>query len=435
MTDRIHLGWFLDGFRAPAWNRQWSGTSTRDWPTGRFYTDMARDLERGCFDYFMLEDSNYVPDVYGASTEVYLKYGQRAPKHDPTILAALISQATEHIGVIATVATTEISPFRLARVMQTLDHASAGRIGWNVVTGSNDRAAQNFGFDAQPPHDARYDMADEFIAAVRALWDSWDDGAVAMNEETGVYVDSSKVHPVDFVGEHYSTRGPLNTIPGPQRHPILVQAGVSPRGQKFSARHSDSIIATGSDVASMKQLRANIRAHAEAVGRNPDDIKVLFLIEPILGDTDAEARDRAERKKAEQNRMLDFGLSSLASVTTTDFSKFDPDEPLPLDLTTNGHQGQLHDMVASRKPLRELAGGATAGAEEAGFIGSPDTVAGKMQEMAEEIGGDGYLLTSLTPTRRFVAEVVDGLVPALQKRGLVRDRYEHATLRENLLAF
>lgn len=435
MAGQFHLGWFIDGFRVPAWNRMWSGTSSTDWLTGRFYVDVARDLERGCFDYIMLEDSNYVPDVYGGTMATYLKYGQRAPKHDPTVLATLIAQATANLGVIATVSTTETSPFHLARLMQTLDHVSGGRIGWNVVTGSNDRAAQNFGFDAQPPHDARYDLADEFIAAVRALWTSWQDGALVADEESGVYVDATKVSVVDFVGEHFRTRGPLNAIPGPQGQPVLVQAGVSPRGQAFSARHADSIIATGSSIASMKRLRESIRENVRAAGRDPDDVKVMFLAEPTLGESQRDADEALARKEALRDELLDFGLSSLASVTAVDFSKFDPDEPLPLDLTTNGHQGQLNDMVQSRRPLRELAVGAWAGSDEAHLVGTPDTVAGLMKDMMDEIGGDGFLLTSLTPTRRYITEVVDGLVPSLQRRGLVRDRYEHLTVRANLTAY
>jgi FMN-dependent oxidoreductase (nitrilotriacetate monooxygenase family) len=430
--EKFHVGWFLDGFRAPAWNRAWSGHSTRDWPTGQFYMDMARDLERGCFDYFMLEDSNYIPDIYGGSMDVYLKYGRRAPKHDPAALAAIISQVTTRLGIIATIATTESTPFQVARLMSTLDHISSGRIGWNVVTGSNDRAAQNFGRDAQPEHDQRYEMADEFVAAVRALWDSWKEDAVIMDEVSGVYVDASKVNTADYNGTYFRTRGPLNTVPSPQHHPVLVQAGVSSRGQKFSAENADSIIAVAKDFASMRTLRENIRRHAAAVGRNPDHIKVLFLAEPVLGETDDEARAKVKRMQDERARALDWSLETAASVTTVDFSQYDPDQPLPKDLTTNGHQGILNDMVSSGKTLRELA---AAENNVGDFVGTPETVAGIMEEIAQEIGGDGFLLTTPRVTRRYVTEIVDGLIPALQKRGVVRTHYEHELLRDNLTAF
>jgi long-chain alkane monooxygenase len=337
--------------------------------------------------------------------------------------------------VVATIATTESTPFQVARMMMTLDHLSGGRIGWNVVTGSNDRAAQNFGFDGQPEHDLRYDMADEFVAAVKGLWDSWEDDAVVLDRESGVYVDAAKVHAVNFEGRYFRTRGPLNTVPGPQRQPVLVQAGVSPRGQRFSATHADSVIATGTDYAAKNRLRASIRQHAAAAGRDPDTVKVLFLAEPILGETDEEARAKAARMRDASSQALDFALSSLSSITMIDFSQFDPDQPLPEGLATNGHQGQLNDLVSSGKTLRQWVTGANWGAEDAGFVGSPQTVADQLESVCEEIGGDGFLITTATPTRRYVSEIVDGLVPELQRRGVVRRCYEHQRLRDNLLAY
>jgi FMN-dependent oxidoreductase (nitrilotriacetate monooxygenase family) len=435
MNDgKFHLAWFLAGFRAPAWGKPWSGHTTRDWASGQFFIDMAKDLERGCFDFMIIEDSNYLPDDYGGSFEAYLKHGHRGPKHDPLALAAILTQATKHLGIVTTVATTESTPFHLARTMATLDHFSGGRVGWNVVTGSNDRAAQNFGKDAQPQHDSRYEMADDFVGAVKALWNSWDEDAVVLDHESGVYVDASKVRVANYEGPHFRTRGPLNTIPSPQRQPVLVQAGVSPRGQQFAAEHAETVIATGKDFAAMKALRLNIRRLASEAGRDPDSLKVLFLIDPVLGETNDEARAKARRVREENGRELEYVLSNWSSTTATDLSQFDPDLPLPSDLTTNGHQSQLASMVSSGKTLRQLVTDSFT-SDEAGFVGTPDTVAGLMQDAAQEIGGDGFLLSTRSPTRRYLSEVVDGLVPALQRRGVVRDKYEHALLRENLTAF
>jgi FMN-dependent oxidoreductase (nitrilotriacetate monooxygenase family) len=396
---------------------------------------MARSFERACFDYFMIEDSNYVPDIYGGSTETYLKYGQRAPKHDPAALAAVLTQVTSRIGIVATIATSESTPFHVARLMSTLDHLSHGRIGWNIVTGSNDRAAQNFGHERQAAHDTRYDMADEFVGAVRKLWDSWDDDAVVMDTVSGVYVDHAKVRTVDHRGTYYATRGPLNALPPPQRHPVLVQAGVSPRGRAFTARHSDSVIAAANDLDDMRDLRADIRRQAAEQGRDPDSLKVLFLIQPMIGETDDDAQRKADLWAEDESRLVDFGLSSLASVTAVDFAQYDPDQPLPADLTTNGHQGQLENMVKSGKTLRELATGVVVGSRRAGFTGTADAVAERMIEAMEHVGGDGFLLTHFTPTRRYVDEICDGLVPALQARGAVRTAYDYPSFKQNLLAF
>ncbi|CAM3465942.1 NtaA/DmoA family FMN-dependent monooxygenase [Occultella aeris] len=428
----FHLGWFQAGFRAPAWNREWSGHSTRDWATGGFFVDLARDLERGCFDFMLIEDSNYIPDDYGNSYASPLKHGHRAPKHDPLALAAVLSQHTSRLGIIPTVATTEISPFRLARAMSTLDHLSAGRIGWNIVTGSNDRAAQNFGFDAQPAHDQRYERADEFVAVVRSLWQSWEPDAVLLDQDTGVYVDAAKVHTVNHQGTYFKSRGPLNTLPSPQYEPVLAQAGNSPRGQLFAAQHAEVVLAGGSDHAKMRALRDNVRSQAERLGRDPEGVKVFFLIDPVLGETDNEAKEKAKRIRDANANDLEYVLSNWSSTTTTDLSQFDPDQPLPEDLKTNGHQSQLDGMVSSGKTLRQLVRDSYAH-EENGFVGRPDTVAARMQDAAAEIGADGFLLSTRMPTRRYLSEVVDGLVPALQRRGAVRTSYRHETFRANLL--
>ena len=427
----FHLGWFQAGFRAPAWGREWSGRSTRDWANGEWFVDLAKDLERGCFDFMLIEDSNYIPDDYGASHEASLKHGHRGPKHDPLALAAILSKSTSRIGIVPTVATTESTPFHLARTMSTLDHFSNGRIGWNIVTASNDRAAQNFGKDGQPQHDDRYDMADDFVAAVKALWGSWDEDAVVLDEDTGVYIDASKVRTIDYRGSHFATRGPLNTLPSPQREPVLSQAGNSPRGQQFAADHAEIVLAGGSDPVQMKRLRDNVRAKAAEAGRDPDSVKVFFLIDPVLGETDAEAREKAKRIRDDNANDLEYVLSNWSSTTTTDLSAFDPDQPLPKDLTTNGHQSQLAGMVASGKTLRELVRDSFAD-EDNGFVGRPETVAARMQDAAELIGTDGFLLSTRMPTRRYVSEVVDGLIPALQRRGAVRTAYRHERFRDNL---
>lgn len=431
MAAPFHLGWFQDGFRAPAWNQQWSGNSSVEWPRGGYYVDLARALERGRFDCLMLEDSNYVPDIYRGSTETYLKYGQRAPKHDPAALAPILAQATHHLGIVVTIATTEWQPFQVARYMSTLDHLSAGRAGWNMVTGSNDRAAQNFGHDKQPPHDERYDIADDFVETARELWDSWSPDAAVLDEERGIYVDHTAVRAIEHKGPYFSSRGPLNTLPSPQGRPVLFQAGSSGRGRDFAAHSADVIIAHEASPENMREFRDDIRRRAADSGRDPDTVKVLFLIQPILADTDSEARERARLQAQESQRDIELELSGMSSVTMVDLAQFDLDSPLPADLSTNAHQGTLAGLVASGRPLRQMVSGTRTDR----FVGSPDTVAESMREVMEVAGGDGFLLTSLRPTRRYITEIVDGLIPALQRRGLVRSEYSHPTFRENLLAF
>ena len=237
MPKRFHLGWFVN-FTAGAWDAAFSHGGS-PW-NGKFYVEFAQALERACFDYIMLEDTLMVSEAYRGTAEATLKYGLQVPKHDPVPLAAMIAGATSKVGVVATMSTMAWPPFMLARVATTIDHIAGGRFGWNIVTSGEDIAAQNFGLDRLPPRELRYAMADEYMELVYRLLDAWEPDAVMMDRERGIYADWRKVHPVHFEGEYFKCRGPLNTVPSPQRRPAFVQAGGSPRGRAFAARHADS---------------------------------------------------------------------------------------------------------------------------------------------------------------------------------------------------
>jgi alkanesulfonate monooxygenase SsuD/methylene tetrahydromethanopterin reductase-like flavin-dependent oxidoreductase (luciferase family) len=197
----FHLGWFTNFMPPKSWRTHWGGHDAEEWATGKFYVDFAKSLERACFDYIMLEDSLMVPDIFGGTAEVELKHSLYAPKHDPVHLAPLLANATEHLGIVATMSTSFYPPFMLARTLATLSHLTNGRVGWNIVTSSEHRSAQNFGMDELWQHDNRYDRADEFVKIAELLWDSWGDDAVVMDRETWAYADYSKVRPIDFKGK------------------------------------------------------------------------------------------------------------------------------------------------------------------------------------------------------------------------------------------
>ena len=246
MPKRFHLGWFVN-FTPGAWDSTFShGGSPWD---GKFYVEFALALERACFDYIMLEDTLMVSEAYRGTAEATLKYALQVPKHDPVPLAAIIAAATSKLGVVATMSTMAWPPFMLARVCTTIDHIAGGRFGWNIVTSGEDAAAQNFGLAKLPPREQRYAMADEYMEVVYRLFDAWEPDAVVKDRERGIYADWRKVHPIDFEGEYFRVRGPLNTVPSPQGRPTFVQAGGSSRGRAFAARHADSIIAPTSTLA------------------------------------------------------------------------------------------------------------------------------------------------------------------------------------------
>lgn len=432
---KFHLGWFLN-FTTDLWNGPFENGGS-PW-SGEFYVDIAQILERACFDYVMVEDKLSVSEAYGGTSEIYLKQALgMVPKHDPAPLAALMSAGTSRLGIVITMSTLGYPPFLLARLAATLDHIAEGRFGWNVVTSAEDAAAQNFGLDRLPPRELRYDMADEYMDLVNQLFDSWERDAIVRDREKGIYADYKKVHPIHFNGKFFKCRGPLNTAPMPQGRPTYVQAGGSPKGRDFAAKHADSVITLADGLEGMKEYRDDIRARARKHGRDPDDIKVLFLVIPTLAGTKEaayEGRDRMIHSPA----FIEQTLGLISAITDIDFSKLDLEQPLP-HLTTNGEQGSLDkfQQSGSGKTLRQLVYESSEFESSIELIGTPEGVADDMGEIMEEIGGDGFLITmhNQAVSRRNVLEVTEGLVPALQRRGLVRTEYTHRTLRENLRAF
>ncbi|MCS0495249.1 NtaA/DmoA family FMN-dependent monooxygenase [Ancylobacter sp. MQZ15Z-1] len=437
MADkRFHLAWFMN-FTPDEW-REPFGQGGYPWD-GQFYIDMAQSMERACFDLIMIEDKLMVPETYGGSRDLSLKHAMMVPKADPAPLAVAMGMATKHLGVVATMSTMAYPPFMLARLSSTIDSLTKGRFGWNVVTSAEDLMAKNFGMDRLPAREDRYAMADEYMDVVGKLFESWEPDAVVLDRKNGVYADGSKIHTVDHKGKYYQVRGPLNTVPSPQRRPVYLQAGASPRGRDFAAQHADAIVSVANGVEGMKEFRSDIRARAEKFGRNPDDIKVFFCICPSLGETEEEAQARYRNVTMSDNFVTDV-LISISAITEIDFAQFELDKPLPEKLVTNGESGTLDKFQqwGSGKTLRQLAadgGGGLVSSME--LIGTPAQVAEKMGAAMAEVGGDGFLITTpvLRVSRRYITEICDGLVPELQSRGLVRTEYKHQLLRDNLREF
>ena len=430
--DHFHLAWFLSqGYGPKSWRSQWPGSDLARWMMPDIFVDLAKGMERACMDYMIIEDSSMVPYTYKGTHDVYLKYAASTPKLDPAVLVPYLAQQTKHLGLVPTLSTSEYPPYLLARLVNTLDHVTEGRIGWNCVTGSNDGAAENYGHVGQRPHDERYDVADEFADVVTRLWEAWEPDAVVLDRERPMFADGSKVHPINHEGKYFKVRGPINAPRSPQGRVPICQAGGSPRGQDFASKWADTIITNAVSVEGMKTYREDVRRRAVAHGRDPDKIKVLFLVYPVVDATMEAARERRRLEVEESGRHLDLQLSGMSRLTNIDFSKFPLDEPLP-ELTTNGHQSSLAKWIG--KTPRSLAEG-TNSRQGVDLVGTPDHVAGLMQDIMQEVGGDGFLLFNAYFDRRYIMEVCDGLVPELQRRGLTRKAYAHRHFRDNLLEF
>ena len=430
----FHLGWFVGaGYSVHGWNQPWSASIGTDWMQPDLYIDLARALERACFDYMIIEDGSFVADAYKGSPEWYLHHAYSVPKSDPVPLVPLLGYVTKHLGIIPTVTTSFYPPFLAARLGATLDHLTQGRVGLNIVTAHNDRAAQNFGLDRHYEHDLRYEMADEWMQVVNQLWTSWQPGAILADQQTGVFADHTKIHPIHFDGRFYKCRGPLNTAPGPQGRPVICQAGGSPAGIAFAAKHADTVIAKVRGAAAARSFRQRMTEQMALIGRPPDACKVLFATSVVIGDTMDEAQEKRARMTASLADAMETKLAGMSYLSMVDFSRYDLDAPLP-EITTNASRASFAAYLSGdgRKTLRQMLLDPSGGGLD--FVGTPDSIAAEMGAVMQDVGGDGILFQDPL-TRKTVVEITDGLIPALKKRGLTRSAYQHLHFRDNLLDF
>ena len=244
------------------------------------YIDLVRAMERACFDYVMIEDGSFVPDAFQGSPEWYLHNAYAVPKHDPMPLVPLLAQGSSHLGIVATMTTGFYPPYLAARLGATLDHLTRGRVGLNLVTAHNDRTAQNFGLERHYEHDLRYEIADEWVRVVDKLWQSvgnrtpWS----AIRRPACMH-EYHKVHPIDFVGKYFKSRGPLNMPPGPQRRPVICQAGISPAGRDFASKYADTIVARSRGAEAAREGSATTCARAwTGMAATRTDCKVMFSV-------------------------------------------------------------------------------------------------------------------------------------------------------------
>lgn len=408
------VGWFT-GWGVPDWSGPWAGDAAQTWVDGTFTVETVRDLERAGLDLVVMEDLNYLSDVVGGTFEQELRTTARAPKHDPVVLMSRLAAETERIGLIATASTTFWPPVELARTYATLDHLAGGRVGWNVVTSTGDRAAQNFGMDALPGHAARYATAAEYLEVVHALWR---DGSVAHR------------------GEHLEVTGRTGTRTPAAGRPLVCQAGASAAGTALAGRFADVVVSYPPGVEAMREFRSQVRAAAGAAGRDPDDVQVLYLVTPHLGETEELAAQAAARYYDPTDAAVRRRLVQMSG--DVDFSAFDLDAPLPDDVTTEGSRSILDNLrrVAAGRTLREFIGSQRS--EAVRLVGTATSVADQMEDVLAQVGGDGFLLFGGgggVLTRRYVRELCDGLMPELRRRGLAglsgADR-PGATLRDRL---
>lgn len=393
-----------------------------------YWVELAQILEDAGFDAVFLADVVGAYDTYRSGLDTAVGEGLQLPSNDPLLVVPVMATASKHLGFGVTFSTTYEPPFSFARRMSTLDHLTRGRVGWNIVTSYLPNAARNFGLEGEINKDRRYEIADEFLDVVYKLWEgSWDDDAVLVDREAGVYADPTKVRYINHLGEHYRVAGPHLTAPSRQRTPVLFQATGSPAGIRLAGKHAEVVFTGGRTAADFVKNAEGMRDAAEGAGRARDDVKFIVQAGIIVGRTDAEV---ADKQRLYQERTSIEGILAHASFPL-DLPRIDPtltiaealalyapgaSVPIPGDVTVGA---ALVSLAAQRHDRFYVAG-------------TPNVVADEIERWLDEDGIDGINLRQYHSfdTARDFAELV---IPELRRRGRIAERPSTPTsLRDRL---
>jgi len=430
---QIHLSAFLIAGHVAHSHALWRHPKTElGFFQPEIYQNTAQILEQGKFDLVFFADRLAISDGYGQNLEVGLHYGdQDAARLDPIPVLAMMAASTQYIGLGATRSTTYYHPYQVARTFASLDHLTRGRMAWNVVTSVNNGEAQNFGLEEHLEHDQRYDRADEFMEVAFKLWDSWQEGAILLDRENGIFADPSKVNYIHHQGQWFKSRGPLNVPRSPQGHPVIIQAGSSGRGKEFAARWAEVVFTIQPNLARAKDAYTELKSRMAEYGRAPEDCKILTAVMPFVGETEAIALT----KQSLHNELVHplVGLSTLSNHTNYDFSQHVLDEPVE-KLEIPGMRG-MFDLVLKLSQEEGLTLGDIGKLYGASvlvpqLVGTPTQVADQLEMIFQAQACDGFVISPAYLPGAF-EEFVKFVVPELQRRGIFRTEYTGKTLREH----
>ena len=419
------------------------------WPGRRFpdvtmYEDVARIAERGRLDLIFSGDGTGVPDTWRGSRDGAITWGMNWPRQDLNPIMVAMSRVTSRIGFGITYSSTFMHPYYTARLMNSLDHVTGGRIAMNLVTSTRRSDAANFGFDELMEHGARYDRMEEFTDVCRMLWDATEADAMLWDHETGHVGDPAKVHAVSHRGRFFKVEGPLNTPPSPQGRPVLIQAGGSPRGVRASAYVADHVFGADMDMAQQVQQRAALDGALRELGRDPAAVGILWQTPIVVRESEAEAR-------AQRDLLLTAVPAEAVGVYLSYNAGYDF-STLPQQFTLAELQAEIVASHASPvgfvHQLAQRLGAGTVITRDEFFehglreatshtttvAGTPGQLADLLEERFEATGSrGGFMLGHVVTLPGDLEAIVALLVPELQRRERFRKDYRYATLRENLL--
>lgn len=405
----------------------------RQFDTLEYWTQLAQTLERAGFTSLFLADIPGIYDVYGASHHAAARGGVQYPLLDPQVIAPALAAVTEHLGVGITASVTYEQPYLLARRFATLDHLTGGRIAWNIVTSYQDSAARNVGLPHQIPHDERYDRADEFMEVMYKLFEhSIDHDAMVTDPDAGVFIDPDKVHGIKHQGQWFSVPGEMLTHPGPQRTPLLFQAGSSDRGQQFAVDHGEAVFVTNADPAKLAKQVDSTRSALVASGRTSESVKFFAMATVVVAPTAEEAHARL----ADYRTYVDTeaALTLFGGWTGVDLSGLH-EEDYVADVQTEANQSAL--AMFTKDPnkqwtVREVAEFIAIGGRGPTIVGDPVQVVDQLVRFQEVSGVDGFNISAAVRPADF-ERFEQYVTPELQRRGLLPNRPEvPVTLREAL---
>lgn len=398
-----------------------------------YWTDLAKILEKGLFDGIFIADVLGIYDVYHHSAEHALTGAVQVPVNDPLQIIPAMAAVTRHLGFGLTTSISFEHPYPFARRISTLDHLTKGRVGWNIVTSYLESGAKNLGQTAQVNHDDRYEIADEYLEVLYKLWEgSWENDAVQRDKQAGVFADHRKVHPILHEGKYYKVPGIHICEPSPQRTPVLYQAGASARGQQFASQNAECIfIAAPSKIATQKIVK-NLRQKLIEQGRDPYSVKIYALLSIVTAETDAKAHEKF--KEYQSYGSYDGALTLVSGWSGVDFSKYQRHDQVEY-IQTNAIQSML-DSYVNADPNRvwtieEIANWNSVGGNGPVLVGSVTSVADELQSWVEDTDVDGFNLAYILAHQTFI-DIVEFIVPELQRRGVYQTEYRQGTLREKL---
>lgn len=409
----------------------------QDFLTPEYYQRIARTLEDGKFHLAFFDDRLAMPDIYGDDHAATVEHGIRAVKMDVMPILTAMAMATRRLGLGGTYSTTYYEPYHVARAFGTLDLMTRGRSAWNVVTSLNNSEAANFGKDEHLEHDLRYDRADEFMETVMGHWDTWEEGALIMDKESGKFADPTKVHRLNHKGKFFNSRGPFTVPRSQQGHPVIIQAGQSGRGRQFASQWGELLFVVYPNLAAGKKQYAEMKQAVRDAGRNPDEVKIATAVYTVV----AETEEIAQQQKAYIDALAKpiDSLTLLCEVLNTDFSNRDYDAPF-----TDEEMAAISGWTGFRDRVVMLSGKKNPSVRDfvefsnrarlnefPVFAGTAKSVADQMEQWFVEGGCDGFVI-SPTHIPGAYEDFVRMVVPELQKRGVFRKEYEGDTLRENL---